>query len=845
MENFIKAFNTNKKAWFFTADDKGVNKSIMYNWYGEYNFEQLKAINVQGAGIFTVINELREGGSRIDADIIRIRAVFIDQDDGLMPEKWVIQPSIIVKRNNLRKWHAYWFVTDCKVDEFKAIMQKLATYYKSDVHVCNPSRVMRVPGFFNHKKEPDFVSMPFCDTSLKNTVQQIKDAHGLSEISVTNTIISKNLTDEPRPGYNFSGTDEQLVDKLLNQEINPYSFKDKDKIAFKSLWNCDADALGEKFTSHKVGEKFNASDADMSLANKLAYWTGGHGLRIERLMRKSAMMRPKWDKHKTYLNDTIVNACNFITDYPGKCVSDNFYDDVTSRTDGDAVEYAYTCGDYLATLNKAAYADLKNKLGAKYGTLLNKHELDKSRRAVIKANEDAIKNENLSKLEPGTIVLNKKKHSEIGDIIIHKLYNNNIITYGEETYKYIGNCYEKFEKAEFKANVSTFIRNCADSVDGNLINPSKSLLSEVREAIQDSSFVSAKQSMPFWRNDGPEPECIIPFKNTLIDISNGDIKTISHTSEWIDVSVRDYNYEPNALCPVWDATLASIFEGDDEAVEALHKMIGYLLTHDTSQQKIFMLHGVPRSGKSTILRVIQQLIGRGNYCNPDINKMADTFGLEEMVGKQLAIFSDAHLSHRVDSTVILGVLKAISGEDSVSVHRKHKSSLSMKLHTRLLMAMNELPRFADNSGALAARLISFNFTKSFIGKEDEQLSEKLECELSGIINKVLKVLKNTKLIQPESGKNCVAELKMMSSPLREFIDERTIDNGEINVDDLYRVYQTWCHNSGSRCSDVRSFGRQLLTAGDGKISKVRRRINEERTYVYLGISIPKPEILKK
>lgn len=59
------------------------------------------------------------------------------------------------------------------------------------------------------------------------------------------------------------------------------------------------------------GKPYNASHADMALANHLAFWTGKHGQRMERLMRRSGLMREKWDAHRTYLTGTILQACAF------------------------------------------------------------------------------------------------------------------------------------------------------------------------------------------------------------------------------------------------------------------------------------------------------------------------------------------------------------------------------------------------------------------------------------------------------------------------------------------------------------------------------------------------------
>lgn len=53
------------------------------------------------------------------------------------------------------------------------------------------------------------------------------------------------------------------------------------------------------------------SEKDGALAMHLAFWTGCDAVRIERLMRRSALVRPKWDEHRTYLKElTIETACD-------------------------------------------------------------------------------------------------------------------------------------------------------------------------------------------------------------------------------------------------------------------------------------------------------------------------------------------------------------------------------------------------------------------------------------------------------------------------------------------------------------------------------------------------------
>src|SRR5215204_5018225 len=76
---------------------------------------------------------------------------------------------------------------------------------------------------------------------------------------------------------------------------------------------------------HDFGEVYRGgggfksdSERDLSLASRLAFWTQDEG-QIERIMRGSGCAREKWDKHRTYLLDTIRKAVESLTEtyHPG------------------------------------------------------------------------------------------------------------------------------------------------------------------------------------------------------------------------------------------------------------------------------------------------------------------------------------------------------------------------------------------------------------------------------------------------------------------------------------------------------------------------------------------------
>ena len=113
--------------------------------------------------------------------------------------------------------------------------------------------------------------------------------------------------------------------------------------------------------------------------------------------------------------------------------------------------------------------------------------------------------------------------------------------------------------------------------------------------------------------------------------------------------------------------------------------------------------------------------------------MAQNFGLAPLIGKPLAIISDARLGGRTDTQVVVERLLSITGEDWLSVDRKFLPAWNGQLPTRFLILTNELPKLGDASGAIASRFIVLRLIQSFYGQEDLSLTRKLLEEAPGIL----------------------------------------------------------------------------------------------------------------
>ena len=361
------------------------------------------------------------------------------------------------------------------------------------------------------------------------------------------------------------------------------------------------------------------------------------------------------------------------------------------------------------------------------------------------------------------------------------------------------------------------------------------------ESIRAFAHLPVTVTSPSWLDndeDRPPASEIVPCRSALVHLPT--MRQLPPTPLFFSVSALDFDLDPQAPEPMaWHRFLHQLFDGDLEALELLQEWFGYCLTGDTSQQKMMLIVGPRRSGKGTLARVLGRLIGIGNVCGPTTSGLASHFGLQPLIGKTLAIVSDARFHGEHIATVVERLL-CISGEDLATVDRKFLGSVTMKMPTRFMFLTNELPRMTDASGALAGRFVTLRLTESFYGKEDTGLTDRLLGELPGILNWAIegwrRLHERGHFVVPTSVKDMVQEIEDLSSPVSAFVrDECVVGPGHrVNVDVLYEAWRRWCEQEGRQIVTTKqTFGRDLAAA----IAGVTRRRGAAMQPFYDGIAL--------
>lgn len=414
------------------------------------------------------------------------------------------------------------------------------------------------------------------------------------------------------------------------------------------------------------------------------------------------------------------------------------------------------------------------------------------------------------------------------ELFMEKLPEGRIMHWRGEFYSWDGMRYVVRDKVFIQQLLYHFTAKCftlkvnPKTGDSEVVqfSPKRNAIEDIEHAMRAVSYT-----------DIPEPQCWIekhdgdPPANEIIAFRNGFLhwptRTLLPSTDRLFVtSALDFDYNPRAAAPDrWTKFLHDLWPDDPESISALADMFGYLLTDDTSQQKMFMFIGPPRSGKGTILRVLESLVGYSNRVSPSLASIGTQFGLQPLIGKRLAMISDARLSGRADQQPIVENMLRISGEDALSIDRKNISAWTGKLPTRFVLASNELPAFSDASAALANRFIIFKFTQSFLGREDMSLTGKLLQELPSIVLWALDGLERLQerghLIRPASADDLSEDMIEQTSPIRSFVSDRCLVGSSYNCDrdELYKEWKEWCVDQGRDHPGTKvHFGKQLGAA---------------------------------
>jgi putative DNA primase/helicase len=346
-------------------------------------------------------------------------------------------------------------------------------------------------------------------------------------------------------------------------------------------------------------------------------------------------------------------------------------------------------------------------------------------------------------------------------------------------------------------------------------SPNRHRIADVVEATQALTFTPETVDPPAWVGGvgSHSAHSLVSCRNGLLHIPSR--KLLAHDPKFFNRVSVPFDYLPDAPPPKrWLEFLESLWD-DEESIEALAEFFGYVLSGDTSLHRILLLVGPTRAGKGVIARVLAALVGTKNVSGPTLASLATNFGLAPLVGKSLAVISDARLAGPGTHLVVERLL-TVSGEDTVTVDRKFREPWTGKLGARFLIISNELPCFGDSSRAIARRFIVLLLRNTWLGQENPRLTNELLEELPGILNWALDGLdrlhRHGCFTEPAASREAIVALEDLASPVAAFVRDlcEVGPAKTVAVEAIFNAWRNWCEEQGQlKPGSAQVFGRNL------------------------------------
>lgn len=615
----------------------------------------------------------------------------------------------------------------------------------------------------------------------------------------------------------YTKTDDEVLEKIKRNKKGALFLEGKwDEV---ERWDDTTGAYTKAFPSQ--------SEADFSFACLLLYFNGNQPIQAERLFLRSGMWseKRKAKKSSDYVKHTIAEAslrCSRVFDW------DKFsYTDTEQKLDFDEVMYQYNNNILVTQAQNNSLTLTTNKklnnhiskyiinFGSKQREVLNTlhGDLDSSANGVrfwLVNQMDLIylpngdewlswngkywdRKYDVQLLEYAERVFYHLKHEA------YNLFRQSIID-SELRQELEEKALELFEYAGTKKNK----RGCLEMVEFSKTHFIKS---------QEEQFVSNK----IYANSN-----VINLKNGVFSFD--DMKLYPHSREFYQTKMAGVAYEEGAACPLWVDFLNMVLP-HEPVRRYLQKAIGYTLSSEYMEKCMFILYGENgNNGKTTITKVIYRLMGdyavaaekqtimdtRGHNAGaprPDLVRLRD---------RRFVCISE----NEKEDKLAEGLIKNLTGGGILICRTLNHEPVEFPALFKMFLDTNYKPQVKGTDQALWNRLKILNFDVTIPpDKIDLSFSEKLEGELSGILNwgiEGYRLYKSEGLSMPDEMKILIDDYSEDMSSLDQWYKECIQVKSSIEKigpfytsKELFQSYKNWCEYNGEFNWTQRKFTQEL------------------------------------
>lgn len=290
---------------------------------------------------------------------------------------------------------------------------------------------------------------------------------------------------------------------------------------------------------------------------------------------------------------------------------------------------------------------------------------------------------------------------------------------------------------------------------------------------------------------------LLGMANGVVDLANGEFRKAM--AEDFLTKKTNVAYDPEAKCPEFWKFLKSITKNRRSLADYLLRAMGYSLTGDTKEHKLFMLLGTTRNGKGMLMNRLDEFMGAMSVSvSPSMilraysgNPNSPSPALMRLNGARLMLCTELQQGKPLDEAFI----KQLTGGDKLAGREGYGQQTEFAVSGKLWISSNHDPEVAHGAKAMWARIVGIPFDVTFEGaNDDKNIGTKLSAEAPGIMTLLIK---HAKLYIADGLPEC-AEVVEATTALRDRLDTvkswidarcRVLEKASLTSNEAYASYK--------------------------------------------------------
>lgn len=347
------------------------------------------------------------------------------------------------------------------------------------------------------------------------------------------------------------------------------------------------------------------------------------------------------------------------------------------------------------------------------------------------------------------------------------------------------------------------------------------------------------QEFQSWLPASSEVGADIKTEGTWVNCTRGPLRAadtedpefIPHTPRYFTPVLIPRKYVPEHPPTFWLNFLDQVLERDEKRIAVLQEWFGYCLLPTTRYQRMLMLVGPGGNGKTVVLNVLTEMLGKHNCSNVELDDINTKYGPFYTFGKLANICGDIATRYLKKP----GRIKAFIGGDMIQFEQKYMNAFSTKPTAKLIFSMNDLPNTDDDSEGFYRRMLTIPFM--FTPPEPDPLLANSQShkwpfrpELDGIFTWALEglihLLHKDGFTESNSIKECMDAWRLGNEGVRRYADERLDFNHANDVstpcDFISLDYEKWAKKNREKPFSAQGLGKRLRRIHP-KLDVIRRK----------------------